>query len=44
MALLVSSLPLSLTTIFGLPRSITRHADAGERGVGHQRQPPPTSC
>src|SRR3981081_403796 len=44
MALLVSSLPLSLTTIFGLPRSIISRSSsratrgAGERGVGYQRQ------
>ena len=44
MALLVSSLPLSLTTIFGLPRSITSRSSSrttrrpGERGVGRQRQ------
>lgn len=44
MALLVSSLTLSLTTIFGLARSITsrvqspRYADARESGIGHKGQ------
>ncbi|MDA9497707.1 hypothetical protein XI05_09435 [Bradyrhizobium sp. CCBAU 11357] len=44
MALLVSSVPVSLTTVLGLPRSdhqpvqFPRHADAGERGIGDQRQ------
>lgn len=44
MALLVSSVPLSLTTVLGLPRSITSRSSsraitgAGERGIGHQRQ------
>lgn len=41
--MLMSSLPLSLTAIFGLPRSIisrssSRATDARERGVGYQRQ------
>ena len=42
--MLVSSLPLSLTIIFGLPRSIISWSSSratripGERGVGHQRQ------
>src|SRR5262245_41707809 len=44
MALLVSSLPLSLTTIFGLPRSVSSRSSSRarvprERGVGLQRQP-----
>jgi hypothetical protein len=44
MALLVNSVPLSLTTILGLPRSmirpvqLPRHPGARQRGVGHQRQ------
>jgi hypothetical protein len=43
MALLAGSLPLSLTTISACRvRSsadpVPRHADAGERGVSHQRQ------
>src|SRR5262245_55027458 len=43
MAFEVSSVPLSLTIVLGLPRSASsrsssRAPDAGDRGVGHQRQ------
>jgi hypothetical protein len=44
MAFEVSSVPLSLTMVLGLPRStreaieFARHPEAGDRGIGDQRQ------